>query len=325
MNLGIARYHFTKGLHDLGNGCYAYLQPTGSWGWSNAGLIVDAGASMLVDTLFDLPLTREMIAAMRRAEPRAAAKFGTLVNTHSNGDHCFGNELIEGAEIIASKACDEEMRNDGGAGRLAEMKRTGAALGAAGKYFAEVFAPFDFEGINVTMPTRTFEHELEVRVGGKLVRLIEVGPAHTRGDVMAYVPADRTIFTGDILFIEGHPIIWAGPIRNWIAACDLMLSLEVETVVPGHGPITDKRGVAALKGYLEFIEREARRRYNAGMSAADAARDIALGAYADWGDAERIAVNVASLYREFSGGSATSNVIELFALMGELRARGPRR
>ena len=86
---------YTKGLHDLGNGCYAYLQPDGSWGWSNAGLVVDSGESLLVDTLFDLKLTAEMLEAMRRAEPKAAARIGTLVNTHSNGDHTFGNQLVQ--------------------------------------------------------------------------------------------------------------------------------------------------------------------------------------------------------------------------------------
>src|SRR5690348_16394792 len=118
-----SKWAYHKGLQDLGNGCYAYLQPDGSWGWSNAGLVVSREQSLLVDTLFDLALTREMLAAMRRAQPRAAQRIGTLVNTHSNGDHCFGNELVGGAEIIASKACDDEMRRDGGAGRLAEMKR----------------------------------------------------------------------------------------------------------------------------------------------------------------------------------------------------------
>ncbi len=200
---------YTKGLHDFGNGCYAYLQPDGSWGWSNAGLVVDSGESLLVDTLFDLKLTREMLDAMRRAEPKAAARIGTLVNTHSNGDHTFGNQLVDGAEIVASKACAEEMVHDNGAQRLAEMKRSATSTSEAGAFLAEIFAPFDFEGIDVTMPTLTFEGELTRKVGNKQVRLIEVGPAHTRGDVLAYVPQDRVIFTGDMLFINGHPIIWA--------------------------------------------------------------------------------------------------------------------
>ncbi|MGH7838783.1 MAG: MBL fold metallo-hydrolase [Candidatus Binataceae bacterium] len=321
MSLIASKGPYTKGLHDLGNGCYGWLQPDGSWGWSNAGLIADRGESMLVDTLFDLKLTREMLAAMRRAEPRAAAQIGALVNTHSNGDHTFGNQLVGGAEIIASRACAEEMIAEGGAKRLAEMKRNARPSSPAGKFLAEIFAPFDFEGIDVTMPTLTFEGELTRRVGDKTVRLIQVGPAHTRGDVLVYVPADRVIFTGDMLFINGHPIIWAGPVGNWIKACQLMLDLEVETVVPGHGPVTDKQGVAAVKGYFEYIAGEARRRYDAGMSAADAARDIALADYAAWGDAERIVVNVATLYREFAGGEPVTDIRpELFGLMAELRA-----
>jgi glyoxylase-like metal-dependent hydrolase (beta-lactamase superfamily II) len=103
------------------------------------------------------------------------------------------------------------MLHDNGAQRLAEMKRAANTSSEAGAFLAEIFAPFDFKGIDVAMPTMTFESELTRRIGNKTVRLIQVGPAHTRGDVLAYVPQDRVIFTGDILFINGHPIIWAGP------------------------------------------------------------------------------------------------------------------
>ena len=87
---------------------WAYLQPDGSWGWSNAGLIVDGDHTLLVDTLFDLKLTAEMLTEMRRSVP-AAAHISTLVNTHANGDHTFGNQLVEGAEIVATKATFDEM------------------------------------------------------------------------------------------------------------------------------------------------------------------------------------------------------------------------
>jgi hypothetical protein len=65
-------WQYTKGLHDLGNDIYAYLQPDGTWGWSNAGLITDGEASLLIDTLFDLRLTGEMLGTMRRSLPAAA-------------------------------------------------------------------------------------------------------------------------------------------------------------------------------------------------------------------------------------------------------------
>ncbi len=94
------KWPYTKGLHDLGNGCYAYLQPDGTWGYSNSGLVVDGGEALLVDTLMDLKLTREMLDRMRAAVP-VSEKIGTLVNTHSNPDHTNGNQLVTGAQIIS--------------------------------------------------------------------------------------------------------------------------------------------------------------------------------------------------------------------------------
>ena len=108
----MSAWTYTKGLHDLGNGCFAWLQPDGGWGWSNAGLVCDGGESLLVDTLFDLRLTREMLDAMRRAAP-AAARIGTLVNTHANGDHCYGNAAGRG------RAHHRLARERGGDGRAA--------------------------------------------------------------------------------------------------------------------------------------------------------------------------------------------------------------
>src|ERR1700746_120307 len=99
----MSKARYTKALKDIGNGLWAYLQPDGSWGWSNAGLIVDGDQTLLVDTLFDLKLTGEMLDEMRRSIP-AAERIGAVVNTHANGDHTFGNQLVEGAVVIASEA-----------------------------------------------------------------------------------------------------------------------------------------------------------------------------------------------------------------------------
>ena len=318
MTLAHPRYAYTRGLHELGRGAYAYLQPDGSWGWSNAGLVVDAGESLLVDTLFDRRLTGEMLVAMRAAEPHAAARIGTLVNTHSNGDHTFGNVLVEGAEIVATEACAEEMAHEGGPSPLLAFQKRAPELGALGAYALHCFGAFRFDDVELRLPTRTFTGQLELPVGQKRVRLLQVGPAHTRGDLLVHVPGDRVVFTGDILFIEGTPILWSGPVANWIEACRRIEAMDVEAVVPGHGPITDRRGAAAVRGYLEYVSAEARKRFDAGLSARDAAFDIALGDYSAWGDAERIAVNVATLYREFSGDAQRADVAALFGVMAEL-------
>ena len=98
---------------------------------------------------------------------------------------------------------------------------------------------------------------------------------------------------------------------------------ELGIVIGDYDPgplnaITDVAGVRSLRDYLVYIEREARVRYEAGMSVAEAARDISLADYASWGDAERIVVNVATLYREFGDEAEPPNPVELFAMMGAL-------
>jgi cyclase len=310
----MSTWSYTKGLHDLGNSVYAYLQPDGTWGWSNAGIVTAGEASLLIDTLFDLRLTSEMLETMRKSIP-AAAHIDMVVNTHANGDHCWGNELVAGAQIIASARSAEEMVTEIAPGQLAMLLKQTPQLGQLGSFASRIYAPFSFENITLTPPNKTFEGELTLKVGDKTVHLIEVGPAHTRGDTLVHIPGDRVVFTGDILFIGGHPIIWAGPTSNWLRACDRILEMDVETIVPGHGPITDKKGVAEVKGYLEYVFQEARKRYEAGMTAQEAARDIPLDRYASWTDGERIVVNVLSIYRELSGDTTHPPIVSLFAEM----------
>jgi glyoxylase-like metal-dependent hydrolase (beta-lactamase superfamily II) len=194
-----------------------------------------------------------------------------------------------------------------------------------GDLFRGFFGAFDFEGIEVRLPTRTFERRLDLEVGGRSIELIEVGPAHTRGDTIAFVPDARTVYTGDILFIGGTPIVWAGPLSNWVAACDLMLGMDIDTVVPGHGPITDKAGVADVRDYLAFVDTEATQRQQAGIDAFEAARDIAraIGARPDfsgWGEFGRIAVNVETVYRTLDPAHTTPDVVEQFRRMARIEA-----
>ncbi len=139
--------------------------------------------------------------------------------------------------------------------------------------------------------------------------------------MLVHSPRDRIVFTGDILFIEGTPIVWEGPIANWIRACERIEAMDVDVVVPGHGPITDRAGARRVREYLAFVHAAARERFDAGVSASEAAQDIELGVYADWRDPERIAVNVETAYREFRGSAERTGPLELFGRMAELAKR----
>jgi glyoxylase-like metal-dependent hydrolase (beta-lactamase superfamily II) len=315
----VATVAYKKGLHELGDGLYAYLQPDGGWGWSNAGLITAGGTSLLVDTLFDLNLTKAMLEAMEPITERHP--IGQAFNTHGNGDHWYGNELLpDNIPIVASAGAVEVMRAS--PPNAVHMLFNEVDLGPEFDAFAEqAMRKFDFASVTGRLPTDTFKNQHDLTVGDRQINLIELGPAHTNGDAIAYIPDANAVFTGDILFIEGTPMMWAGPIENWIAACENIIELNATTIVPGHGPVTDASGVKDVQRYLTYITNEARQRFDAGMDDEAAADDIDLADFRDWGDPERIAANVANLYREFDPNLPTLSPPELFVKMARWSAR----
>ncbi len=315
VNPAPARIPYLRGLHPVGERVWAWTLPDGGYGWSNAGLIAGDGASLLVDTLFDLHLTREMLSAMQSFTD--GAPITDTVITHSNGDHTHGNQLLgRSVRILAAKGTAEEVAH-GMAPEMLTMTQV-ADLGPAGTPYArERFGPFDFSGITLRNADHTFEHEIGIDVGGRPVRLLDLGPAHTAADTVVHVPDAGVLFAGDLLFIGCTPIVWAGPIANWVAACDTMIALDAPTVVPGHGPITDPDGIRAVRGYLVHVAEEAEAAYRQGLSFAEAADTIDLGEYANWLDAERVVVNVYQRYRELDSNLPQLPVIALLTMQAE--------
>jgi cyclase len=304
---------FEGGLTEVGPGIHAWLQPNGLLGETNAGLVIGDGASLLVDTLWDPRLTRRMLAAM--APLTAEGPVETVVNTHSDGDHWWGNQEVAGAEIVATEAAavmaEESPADMKRFGRLAGALRLAGSmplpyprrgdLGAIAAYTSEALAPFAFEEVRLVPPTRTFSGELELDVGGREVRLIEVGPAHTPGDLIVWVPDARIAIAADILFIGVTPIMWAGPLAGWVAALDRLLELGAERFVPGHGPVCGLDEVRRLVDYWRWLERAAGERLDAGRSPAATARELVLGdeiaerGFADWLGPERALVSVGTI------------------------------
>ena len=314
MHAAPADLPYRKGLLDLGDRCHAWLLPDGSWGWSNSGLVVGDGASLLVDTHFDLAHTREMLVGI--AAVTAEHPVTTLVNTHSDGDHVFGNQLLaeRGVEIIASRATAELMTQ----AQVTALSSVQDRGGALGEFTRHIFGPFEFDGIVATGPDRTFEGEEVLDVGGREVRLIQVGPAHTAGDVLVHVPDARVLYTGDILFVGGTPVVWAGPTSRWIAACDRILDMDLRAIVPGHGPVVDKSGVVPVRDYLQLVLDEATKRHDDGLDVEQAVASIDLGRYAGLPEHGRLAQNVLNVYQELDPTVPRPSRYDVLGRMGAL-------
>ncbi len=304
-------------LVEISEGIHVWLAPNGSWGMSNAGLVLDENESMIVDTMFDLNLTRLMLSAMATVEPRINESVDVLLNTHANGDHCHGNELVPTERVIASEETANEMNELPPAVLFAMVERFKGDPSALGQYIQRAFGGFDFSNITMRLPTETFTNKMSLTIGNVEIELYEVGPAHTRGDVIAHIPSRGVVFTGDILFNRETPIMWSGPVNNWIAACELIASFDGITV-PGHGPVTDSGGALEMRDYWIMLRDQTKERFDGGMSVFDAARDVDLGPYAGWGGSERVFLNVNTLYREFGSDRVIEDVMDLFAEMGAI-------
>ncbi|MBW2316625.1 MAG: MBL fold metallo-hydrolase [Deltaproteobacteria bacterium] len=305
-------------LRAIARDVYACLQEDRGLGYSNSGL-VNRGGGLVVDTFWDLPHTREMLEAYATVWPRPAER---VVNTHHNGDHCWGNQLFPQAEIIGHRLCRDLFEAAGTPAGLEVLKGLAAKPGTEPGIaeFGRRLSDWDFNGIELTPPTTILDERMELDLGGRAAHLIYVGPAHTAGDVIVHLPEEGVLFAGDILFHRCTPIGWEGTTDNWCKALDLMVELAPETVVPGHGPICDVEGPKQMKAYLQYVLSECRRFREAGLTPLEAARKIDLGPFADWTEPERLYFNVSRAYRELEGQpwDAQFDTGELFTGMMQL-------
>jgi cyclase len=289
-------------LREIAPNVYAYFQAKGSWFRSNAGLIVGSEYAVVVDSLATVGLTQNFINEIKKVTDKPV-RF--LVNTHHHGDHLWGNHLFEEATVICHNKCREQV--------LSTQMYDPAILNA---YYPD----FDFQGIQITPPDITFDEDLTMHIDGREIRLIHFKPAHTPGDILIYLPQERVIFAGDLLFLYSTPVGFEASFQGWIETLDNMSELDATIYVPGHGPLCGNKGVHECREYLALIEKEGLQRFNDGMSASDAARDINLGRFRKWANWERIVINMDRLYREFRGEEPNSPIdrVALFEQVQQL-------
>lgn len=301
---------FRAGLYQVGTQAYAWMVPNGSWGETNIGLVACGQESVLIDTCWDLACTREMLTAAAPVLQQAPVEY--VINTHADGDHCWGNQLFHDKCILGTQACADQMHHL--SPRSLHMLKTGGRLlrrlpftrqEKFGHYMASMFAPYDFRDIVITPPNTTFTGEKLLQISGIELLLMETGPGHTDGDAIVHVPQQHIAYAGDVIFVNATPVLWAGPIENLTQTLQRLADLPVDVIVPGHGPLASRANVRDVLDYWYFIQEELHRCYVMDMTPYEAACTIAHGAafqsrpFARWDSPERIVTNAFTLYRHW--------------------------
>lgn len=292
-------------MQQISNSCYAVLNEKNRVCDANSGLI-NRGGGVVIDTQSDLPHAQRMIDLFSQVWPAMPDR---VINTHEDADHVWGNQLFEGAEIIAHRSVPERMKQVAepeesqellhGVGNLLKrivLKALHSGVLAAGQQLVE---DYNFDGIELVLPTTLFDTRYELDLDGTEVHLIYVGPCHQVGDTIIHVPQEGVIFAGDVLFRQCTPMGWTGSFEKWFQCLDLMIELEPKVIVPGHGPLCGVEGAIEMKQYLEYVRDESRKCFDDGMPALEAAKRIEFGPYGEWRAPARLYMNVERAYREF--------------------------
>jgi glyoxylase-like metal-dependent hydrolase (beta-lactamase superfamily II) len=289
-------------LQRVSDNCFATLNQRASD--ANSGLI-NLGGGVVIDTQADLAHARQMIALFGGVWPSMPRR---VVNTHEDGAHVWGNQLFEGAEIIAHRTVPGRMR------QAADPRALQKLLDDASRLLPRLFLrarhpgalavarqlqrDYDFTGITPVHPTTLFEDRLVLDLDGTEAHLIHVGPCHQAGDTIVHVPAEGVVFAGDVIFRECTPMGWTGTYARWLQCLDLIIWLDPEVIVPGHGPVCGIEGAMEMQAYLEHVREEASRCFARGLTALQASKRIDLGPYEGWRSPARLYVNVERAYRE---------------------------
>ena len=274
-------------LRRLSSGVYAYVQASGpgvdNASLSNAGVIVGPDGLLAIDTLGP-PIHAKAFKAA--AESATGRRFNRVVNTHHHRDHTNGNCFFAPVEIVSSDYTRQATIDEG----IPEHPYDNRPQWQAG-----------MRELKLAPPTTTLGGGATYRYGGTVVEVIPNYPAHTFGDLMVYLPELKILFAGDIAFSYVTPAGHNAQITKWIDAIDRINRMDVDLIVPGHGPIGTKKELADTRAYLELLVAETRKRYAMGMSPGRAAADLPLGRFAAWTNPERNAWNTVRLYAEFAG------------------------
>jgi glyoxylase-like metal-dependent hydrolase (beta-lactamase superfamily II) len=229
----------TVSFDDIGPGLYAYTAE----GDPNSGIIVGDDAVMVIDAQATPVMAGDVIARVRAITDKPI-KYVLL--THYHAVRVLGASAYTGAQIIASDTTRNLIIERGQQDKDSEIGR-----------FPRLFRAV--ESIpGLTWPTVTFPQRLSVWLGKREVRILHLGRAHTAGDVVAWVPDARVVFSGDL--VEYHSACYCGDahFKDWPTTLDRLTDLDAQALVPGRGaalagPAKVAEGIAMTRDFLSTL------------------------------------------------------------------------
>ncbi|MFH8790439.1 MBL fold metallo-hydrolase [Streptomyces roseoverticillatus] len=279
----------------LAPGVTAFVQPDGGWCLNNAGIVTGGGRTALIDTT----ATVRRAQLLRDAVTDAGAPLPTtIVNTHHHGDHTYGNCVFPKATVVGHEECRRQTLD-------------------AGLQLHGIWPWVEYGDVRITPAEVTYTDTLALHVGDTEIRLIHPGPAHTTGDTIAWLPEQRVVFTGDLVFNGGTPFLLMGSLAGSLHSLKVLRELDAETVVPGHGPVTDPGAYDVLERYFHWLQDLARTEHAAGRTPLEAARAADLGEFAALHESERVVANLHRAYAELEG-RPLGEPLDLPAVVGDM-------
>jgi cyclase len=244
---------------------------------ANAGWVVFRDYVLVIDANY--PWGARAILADLRKTTGKPIRF--VFDTHYHADHAFGNSLYvdAGATIVCSQDC------------MAESRRKNTVAWTSDKGEGE----FDLKQWRLEHPQAGFPDRMVFDDGGRRVELTKVGPGHTLGDAIAYLPKERILFTGDLCLTRAGNNIAdqdADP-ENWVKALDRLNQMDVAILIPGHGPVGNHESILPQRKYLAALVDGVKAGIRRGQSAGAIAESLDLTSFHPNG--EDVARNQASI------------------------------
>jgi glyoxylase-like metal-dependent hydrolase (beta-lactamase superfamily II) len=209
-------------------GIYASIGELGLRTYENEGMNGNVGfivteAGVVVDNGSSYQVAQKIHAAIRQVTQQPV-KY--VINTGGQDHRWLGNGYFkaQGAEIIANTKAVTDMAARG------DMQLSGLKGELKEK----------FAGTDMTLPTRTFDQELTLNLGGRDIRILHFKPAHTPGDSVVWLPKEGVLFSGDIVFVDR--LLGVLPFSNtsgWLTSFEEIAKLQPKLIVPGHGEVCD--------------------------------------------------------------------------------------